>query len=37
LTAVQQKALVARVKLGAFRTVWDVMAWVKARWSIDYM
>jgi transposase len=36
LTAVQQKALVARVKLGAFKTVWDVMAWVKARWGIDY-
>lgn len=36
LTARQQKALVARVKLGDFRTVWDVMAWVEARWGIQY-
>lgn len=36
LSLLQQKALVARVKLGDFRTVWDVMAWVKARWGIRY-
>ena len=36
LNAGQQKALVARVKLGDFRTVWDVMDWVKARWGIVY-
>ena len=36
LSAVQQKALVARVKLGDFRTVWDVVAWVQARWGIEY-
>ena len=36
LTAVQQKALVARVRLGDFRTVWDVRAWVEARWGIKY-
>lgn len=36
LTALQQKALVARVALGDFRTVWDVVAWVKARWGICY-
>lgn len=36
LTGLQQKALVARVKLGDFRTVWDVMAWVEARWGIRY-
>lgn len=36
LTPLQQKALVARVKLGDFRTVWDVVAWVEARWSIQY-
>ena len=32
----QQKALVSRVKLGDFRTIWDVMAWVEARWGIHY-
>jgi len=36
LNALQQKALVARVKLGDFRTVWDVMRWVEARWGIVY-
>lgn len=36
LTQLQQKALAARVKLGDFRTVWDVMAWVEARWGIRY-
>lgn len=36
LTPLQQKALVARVKLGDFRTVWDCLAWVEARWGIVY-
>lgn len=36
LNGIQQKALVARVKLGDFRTVWDVMAWVEARWGVGY-
>ena len=36
LNAIQQKALVARVKSGDFRTVWDVVAWVEARWRIVY-
>jgi len=36
LSSVQQKALVARVKLGDFTTVWDVLAWVEARWGIVY-
>lgn len=36
LTSLQQKALVARVRLGDFRTVWDVMDWVEARWGIRY-
>lgn len=36
LTARQQKAVVARVALGDFRTVWDVVAWVTARWGIKY-
>lgn len=36
LNAQQQKALVARVALGDFRTVWDVMHWVEARWGITY-
>jgi len=36
LTSLQQKALVARVSLGDFRTVWDVVAWVEARWGVTY-
>jgi transposase len=36
LNRLQQKALVARVALGDFRTVWDVMQWVKARWGVSY-
>ncbi len=33
LTALQQKALVAQVELGAFRTVWDAVEWVRGRWG----
>jgi transposase len=36
LNPVQQKALVAKVKLGEFTTVWDVMEWVQARWGVSY-
>lgn len=36
LSPVQYKALVARVKLGDFARVWDVLAWVEARWGIVY-
>lgn len=36
LSFLQQKAVVARVKLGDFRTVWDVIMWVEARWGIRY-
>lgn len=36
LSARQQKALVARVTLGDFRTVWDVQQWTKARWGVTY-
>jgi transposase len=36
LSALQQKALVARVRLGDFATVWQVLAWVEARWGIVY-
>lgn len=36
LNLLQQKALAARVKLGDFRTVWDVIEWVQARWGIAY-
>ena len=36
LTLVQQKALVARVLMGDFRTVWDVIEWVQARWGVTY-
>ena len=36
LTPLQQKAVVARVKLGEFRTVWEVFQWVKGRWGVSY-
>ena len=36
LNRLQQKALVARVQLGDFATVWDVITWVAARWGIVY-
>ena len=36
LTPLQQRALVARVKLGDFKTVWEVRRWVEARWGIGY-
>jgi len=36
LNRLQQKALAARVKLGDFRTVWDAVEWVQARWGIRY-
>ena len=36
LDELQQRALVARTRLGDFRTVWDVMEWVQARWGIAY-
>ena len=36
LNGKQQKALVARIKIGDFRTVWDVIAWVEARWGVGY-
>lgn len=36
LTPLQQRALVARVKLGDFKTVWEVRRWVEARWGIRY-
>jgi transposase len=32
----QQKALVAKVKLGEFTTVWEVIDWVQARWTVSY-
>ena len=34
LSQLEQKALVAKVKLGQFRTVWDVLEWVRARWGV---
>jgi len=37
LTRLQQRALVARVKLGDFKTVWEVRQWVEARWGIRYI
>lgn len=36
LTPLQQKALVTRVALGNFRTVWAVVHWAQARWGIRY-
>jgi transposase len=36
LSALQQRALVARVAVGDFRTVWEVLHWVEARWGIRY-
>ena len=36
LTPLQQKAVVARVALGDFRTVWDGVTWVEGRWGIRY-
>jgi len=32
----QQKALAAKVALGAFRTVWDALQWVEGRWKVPY-
>jgi transposase len=36
LTPRQQRALVTRVALGDFKTVWEVRRWVEARWGIGY-
>lgn len=32
----QQKALVAKVALGCFRTIWDTREWVQGRWQAGY-
>ncbi len=36
LNRLQQKALVAKVQQGQFRTVWDAMEWVQGRWGVSY-
>ena len=36
LNRLQQRALVAKVQLGQFRTVWDVVEWVRGRWGVSY-
>ena len=36
LQALQQRALAAKVALGAFRTIWDAIQWVQGRWQVDY-
>ena len=36
LNQLQQRALVAKVQLGQFRTVWDVIEWVQGRWGVRY-
>ena len=36
LNALEQRALVTKVQLGEFRTVWDVMEWVQDRWGVNY-
>ena len=36
LNRLQQKALVAKVQQGQFRTVWDAVEWVQGRWGGSY-
>jgi transposase len=36
LNRLQQKALVAKVQQGQFRTVWDAKEWVQGRWGVSY-
>jgi transposase len=36
LTERQQRALLAKVQLGGFRTVWDAVQWVHDRWGVRY-
>jgi len=36
LKVIQEKALVAKVALGSFRNIWDVMDWLQQRWQIKY-
>lgn len=36
LTALQQKALAAKVALGCFRNVWDANQWIRDRWKVQY-
>ena len=36
LNRLQQRALVAKVQLGQFRTVWNVIEWVQGRWGVGY-
>ena len=36
LNRLQQRALVAKVQQGEFRTVWDVIEWVRGRWRVSY-
>ncbi len=36
LNRLQQKALVAKVQQGQFRTVWDAKEWVQGRWGVRY-
>lgn len=36
LNAKQQRALAARVELGDFKTVWEVIRWAEDRWGIRY-
>ncbi len=36
LNRLQQRALVAKVQQGQFRTIWDVVQWVRDRWGVSY-
>ena len=36
LNVLEQRALVAKVQLGEFRTVWDAAEWVRDRWGVSY-
>ncbi len=36
LRPLQQQALAAKVRQGTFRSAWDAVGWVQARWGIVY-
>ncbi len=36
LTPIQQRALVAKVQLGTFRTIGDALQWVHDRWGVTF-
>jgi transposase len=36
LSPLEQRALVAKVQLGEFRTIWALVEWVQGRWGVSY-